>query len=116
MQSFDISLLDEFLLDGIVVPRIRMYTSSLPDINIQVGDQPYLYDHSCPIKGHSAILPGQIRLALTDGKQPLIIERPERFYIYFSADPPDPEEGTDESAADAEVSVDEADAPEETDS
>ncbi len=113
MQSFDVSELDEFPLDGMLVPRIRMYTSSQPEINIQVGDQPYLYDRSCPIKGHSAILPGQIRQALAEGKQPLVIERPDRFYIYFSADPPEAEDGPAEGEADAEVSGDEAEKPEE---
>ena len=84
MQSFDLTQLEEFPLDGMIVPRIRMYTDSLPDINIQVGEQPFQYDRSCPIKGHSAILPGQIRDALAAGKRPLVIERPDRFYVYFS--------------------------------
>ena len=114
VQAFDVGQLEELALGGMFVPLIRMYTESLPDINIQVGDQPYLYDRSCPIKGHSAILPGQIRQALAEGKQPLLIERPDRFYIYYSAEHSESteESGTAEAGADSSEPADEADAPE----
>ena len=37
-----------------------------------------------PIKGFSAVMPKYLREQLAAGKVPLIIERPDRFYVYFA--------------------------------
>jgi hypothetical protein len=83
MMQFEDTELDELGLDGLLVPRIRMTTYGLPAINIAVGDQEYVYDRSYPIKGHSATLPRMIREAMAEGKKPLVVERPDRFYVYY---------------------------------
>ena len=84
MMQFEDTELEELPLDGdLSVPRIRMTTYGLPDINIMVGEQEYQYERSYPIKGHMATLPKAVREGLAGGKQPLIIERTDRFYLYF---------------------------------
>ena len=84
MMEFEDTELEELPLDGdLIVPRIRMTTYGLPAIHIQVGDAEYQYERSYPIKGHSATLPKAVREGLASGKKPLIIERSERFYLYF---------------------------------
>lgn len=85
MLQFDVSELDEELAldDDLSIPRIRMTTHGLPEIHIQVGGEEYTYERSFPIKGHMASMPKVIRAAIAEGKQPLVIERPERFYVYY---------------------------------
>ena len=86
MMQFEDTELDALPLDGgLLVPRIRMTTYGLPAILIAVGDQEYQYDRSYPIKGHSATLPKAIRQSMEEGKKPLIIERPDRFYVYYAS-------------------------------
>ena len=72
------------LPDGLIVPRIRMTTSGLPETQIMVGDQEYQYERSIPIKGHSATLPEAILALLAESKKPLVLERPDRFYVYVA--------------------------------
>jgi len=84
MMQFEDTELEELPLDGdLVVPRIRMTTYGLPDIEIMLGDRQYEYQRSYPIKGHMATLPKAVREGLAAGKTPLVIERSERFYLYF---------------------------------
>jgi hypothetical protein len=84
MMEFEDTELEELPLDGdLTVPRIRMTTYGLPDIEIMLGDQHYQYERSYPIKGHMATLPKAVREGLGAGKKPLIIERSDRFYLYF---------------------------------
>ena len=84
MLVFEDTDLDVLPLDeGLMVPRIRMTTYGLPDTEVSVGDRTYEYDRSYPIKGHSATVPRYMREVLNAGKRPLVIERPDRFYIYI---------------------------------
>lgn len=84
MQQYDDTELEVLSLPGgFLVPLIRMTTYGLPDIEIMVGDEAYEYERSYPIKGHSAVLPKHIRGTLETGKKPLVIERPDRFYVYI---------------------------------
>jgi hypothetical protein len=78
------TLLEPFPMDGLVVPVIRMTTDALPEVNLLVGDQAYRYDRSYPIKGYSAVLPRYLSEQVATGKKPLLIERPDRLYVYFA--------------------------------
>lgn len=78
------TLLEPFTIEGITVPLIRMTTGGLPEVELRVGDDEFVYDRSYPIKGHSAVMPGYLRTQIASGKQPLVIERPDRFYVYFA--------------------------------
>ena len=85
MLEFDDADLEPFPADGLMVPLIRMTTGGLPTVSIRVSDRPYQYDRSYPIKGHSATMPAYLKEQVAAGKRPLLIERPDRFYVYFAA-------------------------------
>lgn len=84
MLEVEDTSLEPFPMDGIVVPVVRMTGDDLVAVELLVGDQPYHYDRSYPIKGHSAVLPGYLREQMAAGKKPLLVERPDRFYVYFA--------------------------------
>ena len=82
----DDSLLEPFATDGLIVPLISLTLEPEPPAaQLMLGDAEYKYDRSYPIKGHSAVMPGYLREQLAAGKKPLLIERPERLYLYFAA-------------------------------
>jgi hypothetical protein len=76
--------LEPFPMDGIVVAWIKLTEPEPPEVELKVGEQAYRYARSYPIKGHSAVLPGYLREQLATGKKPLLIERPDRFYVYLA--------------------------------
>jgi len=83
--QFEDSDLEGFPIDTLTLPRIRMTTETMPpDSEIRVGEHAYTYERSIPIKGHSAHLPRYLNEQIAAGKQPLIIERLDRFYVYFA--------------------------------
>ncbi len=85
MLQFEVSDIEGFPMDSLTLPRIRMTTGDMPpDSEIRVGDQVYEYERSTPIKGHSAHLPRYLNEQIVAGKQPLILERVDRFYVYFA--------------------------------
>ena len=85
-MEFEPADLDVFVIDGMNVPEIRQTTGEpAPKIEIKVGGQSYRYDRSVPIKGHSAVLPQYLREQMAAGKHPLLIERPDRLYVYWQA-------------------------------
>ena len=84
MLEFEDTELEPFAQNGLTVPLIRLTAAGLPSVDIKVGEQQYHYDRSYPIKGHSAVMPGYLKEQLAAGKKPLVIERPDRFYIYFA--------------------------------
>jgi hypothetical protein len=81
--AFEEDAIEPFSVDaGMIVPLIRMTTSGLPEVEIAVGDQPYTYERSYNIKGSSAVMPKYLRELMSQGKKPLVIERPTRYYVY----------------------------------
>ncbi|MPZ50730.1 MAG: hypothetical protein GEU75_15765 [Dehalococcoidia bacterium] len=86
MLELDDSLMEPFATDGVIVPLIRLTSEpEPPDSQLMLGDVEYRYDRSYPVKGQSAVMPGYLREQLAAGKKALLIERPERFYVYFAA-------------------------------
>jgi hypothetical protein len=81
---FEDSLMEPLPLDGLTVPVVRMTTGGLPTAQVQLGDQVYEYERSYPIKGYSAVLPRYLNEQMAAGRKPLLIERPDRFYLYFA--------------------------------
>ena len=85
-MEFELTDLDTFVMDGMNVPEIRQTTGEpAPKTKIKVGEQAYTYDRSVPIKGHSAHLPKYLREQMAAGKSVMLIERPDRLYVYFDA-------------------------------
>jgi hypothetical protein len=78
------TLLEPLPISGLVVPVIRMTLDGLPDVDLSVGGHAYHYDRSYPIKGFSAVLPRYLTEQMAAGKKPLLIERPDRLYVYFA--------------------------------
>jgi hypothetical protein len=76
-------LLEPFPADGLMVPLIRI-AEDVPPTDLVVGGQPYRYDRSYPIKGYAAVMPRYLLELVNTGKKPLLIERPDRFYVYLS--------------------------------
>jgi hypothetical protein len=84
--DFETTDVDYFEIDGMFVPEIRQTTGEpAPKVEITVGEQPNRYDRSVPIKGHSAHLPKYLREQMAAGKQVMLIERPDRIYVYLNA-------------------------------
>ena len=85
-MEFELENIDYFEIDGMMIPEIRQTTGEpAPKVEIRVGELPYRYDRSVPIKGHSAHLPKYLREQMAAGKNVLLIERPDRLYVYFQA-------------------------------
>jgi hypothetical protein len=83
--EFEADALEPFSLESdMIVPLIRMTTSGLPEVEITVGGQEYTYERSYNIKGSSAVMPKFVRELMSQGRKPLVIERPTRYYVYAS--------------------------------
>lgn len=84
--------MEVYSIEGVYVPVIKQTIEpSPPKVEIVVEGQTYKYDRSYPIKGHSAMLPPYLRAQMSAGKAPLLIERPDRFYVYFAEAPAAPQ-------------------------
>ena len=85
MAEFADARIETYSIEGVYVPVIKQTMGEgPPKIEISVEGKTYHYDRSYPIKGHSALLPGYLREQLNAGKEPLLIERPDRFYVYLT--------------------------------
>lgn len=82
MLELDETQLESLPLDGMEVPRIRLYGPP-PYTEATLGGREYRYERSFPVKGHGANLPNFIREQVDAGKTPLILERANRFYVYL---------------------------------
>jgi len=80
----DEDLIPFTLNGGVVVPLIQMTGEDLPDTEVRVGDESYTYERSYNVKGYSAVMPRRVRELMSEGKKPLVIERPTRYYLYVS--------------------------------
>jgi hypothetical protein len=80
--ELDESELEPLALDGLEVARIRV-GGPPPYSAVKLGGQEYQYERSFPVKGYGATLPRALREHLAAGKTPLLLERPDRFYLYL---------------------------------
>jgi hypothetical protein len=77
--------LETFPVDGLMVPLVRMTSGPIPTVQVRVDGRDYQYDRSYPIKGYAAIMPSYLKEQVAGGKRALLIERPDRFYLYFGS-------------------------------
>jgi len=82
--ELDDDQLEPYALDGATVPRVRLTRDGPPPVDVRVGTRAYRYDRSFPLKGHGAVLPRYLLEQLAAGKQALLIERSDRFYVYLA--------------------------------
>ena len=88
MQEFEDTLLEPFDVDSLTVPLLRLTTADVPAVDIKVGGQEFHYDRSYPSTGYGAVLPKYLMEQVAAGKKPLLVERPDRYYLYWAADQP----------------------------
>ena len=87
MQQYDDTELEPFAADGLTLPLLRLNDVDVPSTLIKVGEQEYQYDRSYPFKGYGAILPKYVAEQIATGKKPLMVERIDRYYLYFAVKP-----------------------------
>jgi hypothetical protein len=83
MQEFDDIDLEAFAANGLTLPLLRLNDIDLPLTQIRVGGRDYQYDRSYPHKGYGAIMPPYVAEQMAAGRRPLVIERGDRYYLYF---------------------------------
>ena len=79
------SEVESFAAEAVEVPRIKL-PSGWPRAEIMVAGRAYAYERSYPVKGHSAVMPRYLSEQVEAGKEPLIVERGDRFYVYLATD------------------------------
>ena len=67
------------------VPYLDMNEAPMVPTRLKLGEREYVWNSSTPVKGWGAMMPGKIREVRESGKQPLVVERGERYYIFVSA-------------------------------
>ena len=87
MQEFDDADLEPFAADDLELPLLRMHDIDIATTLIKVGDEEYQYDRSYPEKGYGAVMPAYVREQIAAGKKPLIVERLDRYYVYWAVEP-----------------------------
>ncbi len=78
------SRLGNLELEQLRVPYVNLEGEPFVGTRIRVGGTEYTYSQSYPITGHSAVMPGAIDKLQSEGKQVLVAERGERYYLYLS--------------------------------
>jgi hypothetical protein len=85
MAEYADARIETYDIEGVPVPVLKQTMGEgPPKIEIVAEGHTFHYDRSYPVKGHSAVLPGYLREQMAAGKQALLIERPDRFYVYFA--------------------------------
>ncbi len=71
-------------LEGFEVPYTQLDDEENIHTNLRVGETQYTYDRSFPMTGHSAVMPAAIAELQAEGRQVLVAERSERYYVYLA--------------------------------
>ena len=82
--EIDPSLVGTLELAGFDVPYVNLEAQPFVHTRLLVGGTEYTYDRTYPIKGHSAVMPGDVAELQEQGRQVLVAERNERYYVYLA--------------------------------
>ena len=82
--QLDPSLIGALELDTFQVPYVHLEDQPLVHAHLRAGETEYKYDRSYPVKGHSAVMPAAIAELQAEGRQVLVAERNERYYLYVA--------------------------------
>ena len=82
--EIDSSLVGTLELPELKVPYVDLNDQPVVHTRLRVGETEYTYDRSFPIKGHSAVMPDAIAELQAQGRQVLVAERNERYYVYLA--------------------------------
>lgn len=83
MLEIDDEQIEALPADGLSFPLVRL-SDEIPPSELSAGGRAYRYERSYPIKGYAAVMPGYLQEQAKAGKQALIVERPDRFYVYLA--------------------------------
>jgi hypothetical protein len=81
-QVVDRSLIGRLELAGKDVPYVDLIDWPFLGTKLVADSTEYTYTRSFPIFGHSAVMPEAVDALKAQGKSILIVERPERYYVY----------------------------------
>ena len=82
--QIDPSLIGTLELEEFEVPYVNLEDQPFVHTRLLVGETEYTYDRSFPVKGHSAVMPAAIADLQREGRQVLVAERGERYYLYLA--------------------------------
>lgn len=82
--DIDPSLVGRLELAGFDVPYVDLRDRPLAHTRVFLNGTEYTYDRSYPIRGHSAVMPDAMAELLAQGRQVLVAERDERYYVYLA--------------------------------
>jgi len=71
-------------LGPVTVPYVDLHDAPYVHHHIEVNGTEYAYERSYPVKGGSAVMPAVVSELAASGKQVLIGERNERYYLYLA--------------------------------
>jgi hypothetical protein len=67
------------------VPYLDLYDAAMVPTRLKLGTRDYVWNSSMPAKGWGAMMPDKIRELRAAGREPLVVERGDRYYIYVPA-------------------------------
>lgn len=71
-------------LGNVWVPYIDLVDADFLPSRVRLGKDEYAFQSSILVKGHGAVLPGRIGDLRAAGKEPLIVERGDRYYVFVT--------------------------------
>ncbi len=83
--ELDPSQLGSLELQGAWVPYVNLYDIDFLPSELKLGNVEYRYNSSFLVRGHGATMPGKINELRASGKQPIIVERSDRYYVFVAA-------------------------------
>jgi hypothetical protein len=66
------------------VPYVDLADLDFLPTRLTLGEKAYAWSSSIIIKGHGATLPGRIKELRAAGKQPLVVQRGDRYYVFVT--------------------------------
>ena len=82
--QLDSSALGSLDLGPVTVPYVDLVNAPYVHKRIEVSGTEYVWERTFPVKGGSAVMPDAVSELLANGKQVLVAERGERYYVYLA--------------------------------
>ncbi len=84
VQQVDKSLLGRLELGVDELPYVDLNDWPFISTKLELNSVVFTFDRSFPIKGYSAIMPEYISDLKAKSRKILVVERPERYYVYVA--------------------------------
>jgi hypothetical protein len=87
IQDYDETLIEPLAIGSLILPVLRIgLDPEVPTVQLKIGDKLYRYDRSFPSKGYGAVMPEYLAEQLAADREPLLVERGKRYYLYFAGE------------------------------